>query len=103
MSITGINVVSAAGFAGEAGPIEHYATARAITGRAGLFPTRYHSDEVDRANGAVARTCVTGRVVVAEPASFWPNCYRSSYYLLHRQFGQPAASLNPPSQPASLS
>jgi transposase len=57
MSVTGINVVSAAGFAGEAGPIEHYATARAITGRAGLFPTRYQSDEVDHADGAVARTC----------------------------------------------
>ena len=57
MSVTGINVVSAAGFAGEAGPIEHYATARAITGRAGLFPTRYQSDEVDHTDGAVARTC----------------------------------------------
>jgi transposase len=57
MSVMGINVVSAAGFAGEAGPIEHYATARAITGRAGIFPTRYQSDEVDRADGAVARNC----------------------------------------------
>ena len=34
---------------------------------------------------------VTGRVVVAEPASFRPSCYRSSNHLLHRQFGQPAA------------
>jgi transposase len=57
LSVTGINVVSAAGLAGEAGPIEHYATARAINGRAGLFPSRYQSDEVDRADGAVARNC----------------------------------------------
>src|SRR5262249_27114002 len=40
----GINVVSAADFAGEAGPIEHYANAKAIPGRAGLFPCRYQSD-----------------------------------------------------------
>ena len=57
LSVTGINVVSAAGLAGEAGPIEHYATARAINGRGGLFPSRYQSDEVDHADGAVARTC----------------------------------------------
>ena len=38
LGIPGINVVSAAEFAGEMGPIGHYAKARAITGRAGLFP-----------------------------------------------------------------
>jgi transposase len=41
LSIVGINVVSAAEFAGEMGPIERYTKARAITGRAGLFPARY--------------------------------------------------------------
>jgi transposase len=51
LSVTGINVVSAARLAGEAGPIEHYASARAINGRAGLYPSRYQSDEVDRADG----------------------------------------------------
>ena len=51
MGILGINVVSAAEFAGEMGPIEHYVKARAITGRAGLFPSRYQSDQVDRCNG----------------------------------------------------
>jgi hypothetical protein len=56
LSVTGINVVSAATFAGEAGPIEHYATARALNGRAGLYPSRYQSDEVDRAGGGVVRT-----------------------------------------------
>jgi transposase len=57
LSVTGINVVSAARLAGEAGPIEHYASARAINGRAGLYPARYQSDEVDRADGALVRQC----------------------------------------------
>jgi transposase len=57
LSVTGINVVSAARLAGEAGPIEHYASARAINGRAGLHPSRYQSDEVDRADGALVRQC----------------------------------------------
>ena len=38
LSFPGINVVSAADFAGEMGPIEHYANAKSITGRAGLRP-----------------------------------------------------------------
>ena len=48
LSHPGINVVSAAELAGEMGPIENYASAKAICGRAGLFPSRYQSDEVDR-------------------------------------------------------
>jgi transposase len=55
LSVTGINVVSAGRLAGEAGPIEHYASARALTGRAGLFPARYQSDEVDHADGSLVR------------------------------------------------
>ena len=57
LSITGINVVSAAHLAGEAGPIEHYASARALNGRAGLYPSRYQSDEVDYADGTLVRQC----------------------------------------------
>jgi transposase len=57
LSFPGINVVSAADFAGEMGPIEHYANAKCITGRAGLRPTRYQSDEVDKANGPLVRNC----------------------------------------------
>jgi transposase len=57
LSVTGINVVSAARLAGEAGPIEHYASAGAINGRAGLYPSRYQSDEVDRADGSLVRQC----------------------------------------------
>jgi transposase len=55
--VTGINVVSAARLAGEAGPIEHDATARTINGRAGLYPSRYQSDEVDHADGRLVRQC----------------------------------------------
>jgi len=55
LSHPGINVVSASELAGEMGPIEHYAHAKAISGRAALFPSRYQSDEVDRADGPLAR------------------------------------------------
>jgi transposase len=55
LSFPGINVVSAADFAGEMGPIEHYVNAKAITGRAGLRPSRYQSDQVDRARGPLVR------------------------------------------------
>ncbi|MBV9123668.1 MAG: transposase, partial [Planctomycetes bacterium] len=54
LSFPGIHV---ADFAGEAGPIGHYATAKAITGRAGLRPSRYQSDQVDKANGPLVRNC----------------------------------------------
>ena len=55
LSIPGINVVSAAEFAGEMGPIEHYPKARSISKRAGLCPSRYQSDEVDRCDGPLVR------------------------------------------------
>ena len=35
--------------AGEMGPIANYANDQAITGRAGIYPSRYQSDKVDRA------------------------------------------------------
>ena len=57
LTVAGLNVVSTARLAGEAGPIEHYASARAINGRAGLYPSRYQSDEVDHADGALVRQC----------------------------------------------
>jgi transposase len=55
LSIPGISVVSAAEFAGEAGPIERYTKGRAISGRAGLYPSRYQSDQVDHRDGALIR------------------------------------------------
>jgi transposase len=55
LGVPGINVVSAAELAGEMGPIGHYAKAGAITGRAGLFPSRSQSDQVDHRDGAPVR------------------------------------------------
>jgi transposase len=55
LSIPGISIVSAAEFAGEMGPIRHYAKARSVAGRAGLYPSRYQSDEVDRPDGPLVR------------------------------------------------
>ena len=55
LAIPGINVVSSADLAGEAGPITDYANANGLTGRAGLFPSRYQSDRVDRPNGPLVR------------------------------------------------
>jgi transposase len=61
LSFPGVNVVSAADFAGEMGPMTHYANAQTITGRAGLFPSRYQSDRVDQANGPLVR-CANRRL-----------------------------------------
>lgn len=55
MAIPGINIVSVADLAGELGPMALYANANAITGRAGLMPSRYQSDQVDCANGPLRR------------------------------------------------
>ncbi len=51
LSFPGINVVTAAELAGEMGPIQNDPRDAAITGRAGLFPSRYQSDKVDRRDG----------------------------------------------------
>ena len=61
LSFPGIHVVSAADCAGEMGPMSHYASARTITGRAGLYPCRYQSDQVDRADGPLVR-CANRRL-----------------------------------------
>jgi transposase len=55
LALPGINVVLASEFAGEAGPMVHYATPRVITGRAGMYPRRYQSDQVDLTSGRLAR------------------------------------------------
>ncbi len=55
LSYPGVNVVSAGELAGEMGPITSYASAKAITGRAGLFPSRHQSADVDLADGSIVR------------------------------------------------
>lgn len=61
LAIPGLNVVSVAELAGELGPITSYANPNRITGRAGLRPTRYQSDSVDRAHGPL-RLCANHRL-----------------------------------------
>ena len=61
LSHPGINVVTAGEFAGEMGPIANYPNAKAITGRAGLFPSRYQSADVDASNGRIIR-CANRRL-----------------------------------------
>jgi transposase len=56
LSFPGINVVSAADFGGEMGSMDNCPGPRGITGRAGLCPCRYQSDEVDNA-GPLRRRC----------------------------------------------
>src|SRR5437660_675918 len=55
LAIPGINIVSVADLAGDLGPLSLYLNANAITGRSGLVPTRYQSDQVDCANGPLRR------------------------------------------------
>jgi transposase len=55
LSIPGIGVVTAAEFAGEMGPIANYSSDQAITGRAGIYPSLYQSDKVDRCHGPLVR------------------------------------------------
>lgn len=55
MALPGINIVTCADLAGELGPIDKYANPNGITGRAGLMPMRYQSDQVDRVNGPLSR------------------------------------------------
>src|SRR5262249_20409391 len=55
LTIPGINLVTIADLAGELGPMPLYANANAITGRAGLMPSRYQSDQVDCPHGPLRR------------------------------------------------
>ena len=54
-SVPGISQVLACGFGAEAGPLSLYLTARGLSGRAGLYPRRYQSDETDLQTGTMAR------------------------------------------------
>ena len=89
LSFPGVNVVSAADFAAEMGPIEHYANARTITGRAGLRPSRYQSDEVDRPNGPLVRCCNRKlRAAILHVADNLIKCNRHFNALAHTWQGQ---------------
>jgi len=82
MVIPGINMVTVADLAGELGPISLYLNANAITGRAGLMPSRYQSDEVDYPNGPLRRRgnrCLRG--VLMQTAD---NLVKSNHYFAAR-------------------
>ena len=88
LAIPGINVVSASDFAGEMGPITHYANANHITGRAGLFCGRYQSDAVDKQKGLVR--CANKRLrnalmQIADNLAQWNN-----YFAGHAALWKPA-------------
>ena len=53
LGMPGINVVNASDYGSELGPISNYINPRRITGRAGLFPSRFQSDAVDHADGPI--------------------------------------------------
>jgi transposase len=97
LSHPGINVVSASELGGEMGPIKYYAAARAISGRAGLFPSRYQSDEVDRADGPVARfrnaRLRAAWMRVADNLIKWNANYRGKF-LLWKQRGVDARDIH---------
>jgi transposase len=81
LAIPGINVVSAADLAGEMGPMKQYANANAITGRAGLYPSRHQSDQTDNDSGPIIRQanrrlrCVLMRI--ADNLACHSNYYRA--------------------------
>lgn len=74
LMIPGINVVTAADLAGELGPMAFYVNANAITGRAGLMPSRYQSDQVDRAGALVRRGNRRLRAVLMQTADNLVQC-----------------------------
>jgi transposase len=89
LSFPGVNVVSAADFAAEMGPIEHYANARTISGRAGLRPSRYQSDQVDRPNGPLVRCCNRKlRAAILRVADNLIKCNHHFNVLAHTWQGQ---------------
>lgn len=82
MVIPGINIVSVADLTGELGPMTLYLNSNAITGRAGLVPCRYQSDQVDHPNGPLQpRGHRRLRAVLMQTAS---NLVHSNHYFKAR-------------------
>jgi len=79
LAMPGINVVLAGDLSGEMGPINRYANANAITGRSGLYPSRYQSDQTDQSGPLVRHAnrrlrCALMRI--AESLAFHCAYYR---------------------------
>src|SRR5208337_464306 len=86
LALPGINVVLASELAGELGPIVHYATARVITGRAGLFPRRHQSGPVDYRRGLVCQGNRRLRQVLLLAAETLCRCNNHFQVLSQRWF-----------------
>ncbi len=69
LAVPGIGIVTVADLAGEMGPIEFYLDAGRITGRAGLFPSRYQSDRTDSTGPLVRRGNRRLRAVLMQTAN----------------------------------
>jgi transposase len=74
LAIPGVNLVTVADLAGEMGPIQFYADAGCITGRAGLVPSRYQSDRVDCSGPLVKRANRRLRAVLMQTATNLVHC-----------------------------
>jgi transposase len=89
LALPGINLVTVADLAGELGPIECYLGPERITGRAGLVPSRYQSDRVDRSDGPLVRRANRRlRAVLMQTASNLVHCnhhYKARAELWQRQ------------------
>jgi transposase len=97
LAIPGINVVSSASYGAELGPIEHYLNPKKIAGRAGLYPSRYQSDEVDLANGPmVGHRNARLRDAILEIAHnlLRSNEHTKAWAHLRRERGWPAKKLH---------
>jgi transposase len=74
LALPGINLVSVADLAAEMGPIHFYLDAQRITGRAGLFPARHQSDQVDRDGPLARRANRRLRAVLMQTAANLVHC-----------------------------
>jgi transposase len=97
LGIPGVNVVSAAELAGEMGPIAQYANARTITGRAGLYPARYQSDQVDRCHGKLVRSrnrTLRNAIMTIADSLLVGNAYFRELAARWKQAGQDARTIH---------
>jgi len=97
LSIPGLNVVCTSGYGAELGPTDHYIHPRKITGRAGLFPSRYQSDEVDLPDGPlVGRRNARLRDALIEVAFCLVTCnpYFKGWAEARRARGWPEAKIH---------
>jgi transposase len=74
LAVPGVNLVSIADLAGELGPIEFYPSANHVTGRAGVRPCRYQSDQVDCSGPLVKRGNRRIRAVLMQSANCLVMC-----------------------------